>query len=74
MKRKLPGWVWVTGLVWILATLKSWGLVDWSWWTVFAPVWVPAAFFAGCLALILASALIGFGIATGVRAVAQTGR
>lgn len=32
------------GLSLIFTAAKLWGQIDWSWWLVFAPVWVPAAF------------------------------
>jgi len=43
----------------VFVLLKAFGLLDWSWWWVFSPLWIPAAFLAA-LALL---ALIALGIA-----------
>jgi len=39
--------------------LKLGGAIDWSWWWVFAPLWVPVG--AGLLLVFLAVLLIGVG-------------
>lgn len=36
----------------VFLTLKLTGVIAWSWWWVFAPVWVPLVVIVACLALI----------------------
>lgn len=35
----------------IFMTLKLCGVIDWSWWWVFAPFWIPLAILAAILAV-----------------------
>jgi hypothetical protein len=49
------GWIWLTFFVFL--GLKVAGLIDWSWWWVTAPLWVPLPFI---LALIIFALLFGF--------------
>lgn len=49
----------------VLVVLKGCGLIDWSWWFLLAPLWLPVAC-CGSLILILALAyLIAFGGGSG---------
>lgn len=32
-----------SGLFFVLVLLKLTGVIDWSWWIILAPVWVPFA-------------------------------
>lgn len=32
---------WAVPFTGLLVTLKALGYLDWSWWLVFAPIWVP---------------------------------
>lgn len=43
----LLGWVFIVFLV-----LKLTGKIDWSWWWVTAPLWIPAVFAVGFLAAV----------------------
>ena len=36
----------------ILVVLKLAGLIDWSWWWVFGPMWIPAVGVVGMILLI----------------------
>ena len=40
------------GLFLIFLVLKLVGVIDWSWWWVTAPLWMPWAIWAGLLVLI----------------------
>ena len=33
----------------VFITLKLIGKIDWSWWWVLAPIWIPAALVIGCV-------------------------
>lgn len=39
-----PGFLGILGLIFI--TLKLTDYIDWSWWWVLAPIWIPFAFVA----------------------------
>lgn len=39
----------------ILIFLRAMGVIDWAWWLVTAPLWVPAAFIAACILAMLTS-------------------
>jgi len=60
-----------TGLVGLLTIvfvlLKAFGLIGWSWWWVFSPLWLPAAFYTACGL----AALICLGIACAIIAIAE---
>ena len=47
-----------TTLLVVFVVLKLVGVIDWSWWWVLAPFWIPAAFAFLWLAVILAVAVI----------------
>jgi hypothetical protein len=48
------------GLLFIVfLVLKLCGVIDWSWWWVFAPLWVPSA----VVALLLIAGVVLFGVA-----------
>jgi hypothetical protein len=36
----------------VFITLKLTGYIDWSWWLVFAPMWIPLAFVLVVLILV----------------------
>ena len=41
-------------LIFLTLKLGQWGLVaSWSWWAVFAPIWVPLAVIGGIMVLLL---------------------
>ena len=42
----------------VFLVLKLCSVIDWSWWWVTAPLWIPLAIFLGILGLILVIALI----------------
>jgi hypothetical protein len=37
----------------VFATLKLTGMISWSWLWVTAPLWMPFAFWVGCLVLVI---------------------
>jgi predicted membrane protein len=41
----------VTGVIIFLVFFfaKIFGYVDWSWWWVFSPLWIPSALIIGCI-------------------------
>lgn len=41
----------------VFIALKLTGNIDWSWWWVLSPLWIPAAFAAAIVVLILLVAL-----------------
>ena len=43
----------------VFVILKVMGYIDWSWWWVFAPLWIPAAILAFALLVIGVVALLG---------------
>lgn len=43
-------WPFIFTLVFIF--LKAFGYVDWSWWIVFCPIWLPALVFAAFTTLL----------------------
>lgn len=47
----------------VFLTLKLTHVIDWSWWWVTAPLWIPAALVLGIL--VLAGIVIGIGKAFG---------
>lgn len=49
-----------TGLTLIFAAAKVFGYISWSWWWVFAPIWISAIAVFGLLAIVL---LIAIGVA-----------
>jgi hypothetical protein len=51
----LPGG---TVLTIVFVLLKAYGKIDWSWWWVFSPLWIPIAIFLGVMAVIAIFALI----------------
>lgn len=48
----------VGALACVFITLKLCGQVDWSWWWVLAPLWMPAALFLGVAAIALMLAIV----------------
>lgn len=40
-------------LVIIFMVLKLCGVIDWSWWWVLAPVWIPASIMLLCVVFLL---------------------
>jgi hypothetical protein len=42
----------------LFVILKVMGKIDWSWWWVFAPLWLTPAIVLGCVALFFIGALI----------------
>ena len=44
------GFMGLLTLVFVIA--KLWGKIDWSWWWVFAPVWIPWAIILAIFILI----------------------
>lgn len=42
----------------IFITLKLTGYIDWSWWWVLAPIWIPLAIIVAILAVVLIFAAI----------------
>ena len=52
------GRVKVTGKAQYVADLKLIGKIDWSWWWVTAPLWIPFVFLLVVLAVIGVAALI----------------
>lgn len=54
---KTSGGIGLTGAVFLVfLTLKLLGAIDWSWWWVTAPLWVPASVFLGIAFVCLAFA------------------
>jgi hypothetical protein len=45
-----PGFLGILGLIFI--TLKLTDYIDWSWWWVLAPIWIPFAFVAVAFVII----------------------
>lgn len=45
-----PGFLGILGLIFI--TLKLTHYIDWSWWWVLAPIWIPFAFVAVVLVIV----------------------
>lgn len=55
------GGIGVTGLLGVaFVVLKLTGYIDWSWWWVLAPFWVPVAL---VVALVVAVLLVAFAVA-----------
>lgn len=51
--QKRNGGVGLTGILFIVfLVLKLTGNIDWSWWWVTAPLWIPIAFFFTILILV----------------------
>jgi hypothetical protein len=44
--------------------LKLTGYIDWSWWWVLSPLWIPVAIILGVVAVILAFAAIVWSLAS----------
>ena len=42
----------------IFMTLKLTGFIEWSWWWVTAPLWIPVALFAALCMLVVCIALV----------------
>lgn len=51
--------------------LKLTHYIDWSWWWVFAPLWLPFAFLVGVLAFVFLVSMIGIGCAALLEKVAK---
>jgi hypothetical protein len=64
-----PGGVGVAGLLGVaFVVLKLCGVIDWSWWYVTMPFWLPALVVAAVFALALAVILITDGVKAAIRA------
>lgn len=53
----LGGGLLLTGLTLIFTTAKLWGVIDWSWWWVFAPIWISVLIAISSLIFVLFVAL-----------------
>ena len=42
----------------VFLVLKLMSVIDWSWWWVTAPLWIPLALFLGIVGIVLVVALI----------------
>ncbi len=43
----------------VFVLLKAFGLIGWSWWWVFSPLWLPAAVYAAvCVTIALAGLIV----------------
>jgi hypothetical protein len=49
-----PGQFLLIGVFLIFLTLKLCGVIDWSWWWVMSPLWIP---FALCMVLVIGFAI-----------------
>jgi branched-subunit amino acid ABC-type transport system permease component len=49
-----PGEFLLIGVFLIFLTLKLCGVIDWSWWWVTSPFWIPFAF---CIVLVIGVAI-----------------
>lgn len=47
--RRSIGLMGILTIIFVLA--KIFGKIDWSWWWVFSPLWVPSAIILGCVAI-----------------------
>lgn len=52
----------MTILTIVLVVLKALEYIDWSWWWVFAPIWLPFALVLGFIALVFIEGFIVMGI------------
>jgi len=52
-----PGFLGILGLIFI--TLKLTDYIDWSWWWVLAPIWIPLAFVATVFVIMGIAVLLG---------------
>lgn len=55
-----PGFLGLLGLMFI--GLKLTGHIDWSWWWVLSPIWIPFVFVGAIASIVLVGAM--FGVAT----------
>lgn len=46
-----PGFLGALAL--LLIFLKLWGKIDWSWWWILAPIWMPTAFIGAMILIFL---------------------
>jgi hypothetical protein len=52
-KESASGGIGFCGLLTILfIALKLTGYIEWSWWAVLAPIWIPLVFVGGCVIII----------------------
>ncbi len=51
-----------TVLLAVFLTLKLTGNIDWSWWWVLGPLWIPAALVVGGAAVVGVGAAVYFGL------------
>ncbi len=52
-----PGFLGILGLIFI--TLKLTDYIDWSWWWVLAPIWIPLAIVATVFVIMGIAVLLG---------------
>ena len=57
------GITWLGALCLLFIGLKLAGVINWSWWWVFAPIWGPIGLVLAIVALMAAVAGAAFGIA-----------
>lgn len=41
------------GITLVFVVLKLLGLINWSWWLVFAPIWIPVVLFMVCASIVV---------------------
>lgn len=64
-KVQVSGGIGFSGLLAILFIgLKLGGVINWSWWWVLSPLWIPVAIILAILAIVLVCALIAACFAT----------
>jgi hypothetical protein len=59
MERKSSGGIGLTGVLFLVfLVLKLTGNIDWSWWWVTSPIWIPFVLVIGVLIVILLTFII----------------
>lgn len=70
MIKETIGEIFIVALTLTFVIAKIIGKLDWTWWWVFSPLWLPFTIFVGILVVIFVAALIrGFfvGIIDGIK-------
>jgi hypothetical protein len=59
MERKSSGGIGLTGVLFLVfLVLKLTGNIDWSWWWVTSPIWIPFVLVIGVLIVILLTFIV----------------
>ena len=64
MEKSKSSGIGITGVLFIIfLVLKLTDIIDWSWWWVFSPIWIPICLVIGLAIIVILAVIIGLVIA-----------